>query len=65
MDTDDLNREDLPQKPVSNTSESKREPIRRSPGTFRRALSDEEFEKLANRTTERMLKSLHESSGDE
>ncbi len=65
METDDLNQEDLPNKPVSDTSENRQPQGSLSPTTSRRVLSAEELKNFANKTTDRMLKSLHESSGDE
>ena len=59
-----MEQKDLQQKRESDTSKSKPRLTRRSPTTFKKELSDEQFEKLANRTTERMVKSLHEAKPD-
>ena len=64
MDIDDLKPEDSQQKPQSNTSETRKERKRLSPTTFKRVLSDEEFQAASDRIANAMVKSLHEAKPD-
>jgi hypothetical protein len=59
-----MKQEDSQEKPQKDTSETKSRLMHRAPAEFKRPLSDEQFEKLADRTTERMIKSLHEAKPD-